>query len=858
MLLGAEVPRGLADLVDRLLSLDPVDRPDAEACQAALTSVAEGRSPGGMWPSPCVYTGDISPLLAGTAVVVGVAGSGRWRMIEEARYQWFTRGYRSIAADCRPDDPFGALQQLLAALLAPCSSEQRRRIIGSDGAILHPIFPQLTVTDPYPWPPDPVATAAALARVLRRAAPIAVVLRKMDHADVGTTAVLTSLSRRIPDEVVIWGTSTRRFQGSRCIAPPVWGPLQERRVTPSILPEGVSLSGPPGRTPLISCARAWQRLAKHRGEVGPAWPPPKAISTLALLDSPFPQTVAETLTRDLPQLLSQGHLTVSAAGPPPLLHITDAGTAVLAQQGAPAEAHARISQAWQRQPPSPESIRHIAAHTIRAGRPRRAQIMGAISVALARGNHAEVDRWLKLKDLLCGEEDGFQARYARLLANLELVSGPLDPAELLDLAQLARDDEQRAMAETIRLIDLARHSDPAAAITQGRKAARGFARRFPHIASDILREIALASLSLGDRDGAVADCTEALALAQNNPSTLTTHDIRTDTDMFPSAGASAIGALASTRREINAATTLSAALIYTGRLKSAADLCQQTTNRCSSHGLRRGEGANLANLSIVQLYLGRRSEAAQSAARCRRLQPEHRDPVVLAHCALLQARLTIEGGDPVGGRRALDEAISAAQALGDESLLAESWAVALEAAVHAASPDEAKRAFDAYEGLSNSNDHWPAVVGRWRWLAGDLPGALKAVSVDRAGYGGLCVRAERCRLLLVSGRYQDARSASASLIRQAGRMDAEEMVLAGKLIAGAAAGVSDSNYRHLLQETSHSRWVHLYLGAIHLDAIRRRLRGENVRALLNKLHTRSSAVDHSLYTALSRGSRWGH
>ena len=90
------------------------------------------------------------------------------------------------------------------------------------------------------------------------------------------------------------------------------------------------------------------------------------------------------------------------------------------------------------------------------------------------------------------------------------------------------------------------------------------------------------------------------------------------------------------------------------------------------------------------------------------------------------------------------------------------------------------------------------------------------------------------------------------------KMDAEEIVLAGKLIAGAAAGVSDSNYRHLLQETSHSRWVHLYLGAIHLDAIRRRLRGENVRALLNKLRTRSSAVDHRLYTALSRGSRWGH
>ncbi len=44
------------------------------------------------------------------------------------------------------------------------------------------------------------------------------------------------------------------------------------------------------------------------------------------------------------------------------------------------------------------------------------------------------------------------------------------------------------------------------------------------------------------------------------------------------------------------------------------------------------------------------------------------------------------------------------------------------------------------------------MLGRWRWLAGDLPGALKAVSVGRLGYGGLCVHTERCRLLLVSGR----------------------------------------------------------------------------------------------------------
>jgi tRNA A-37 threonylcarbamoyl transferase component Bud32 len=858
LLLGPEVPRGLADLIDRLLSLDPAQRPDADACHQALSSIADGHNIGGMWPSPSIYTGDISPLLAGTAVVVGTTGSGRRRMIEEARYQWFTRGYRSVAAECRPDDPFGALHQLLAALLSPCTAEQRRKLIGGDAPLLHSIFPQLTVAEPTAWPPDPVATAAALGRVLGRAAPIAVVLWSVDRADVGTTAVLTALSQRTPEGVVLWGTSTRRIRGSRCIAPPSWGPLQERRALPSILPEGLSLTGSPGRTPLLSCARGWSALAAHRGEPGPALPTPEALSTLVLLRQPFPQPVAEALTRNLPELLASGQLAVESSGPPRQLRIADAATAVLARQDDEAQAHARISQAWQRQPTSPDSICQIATHTIQAGNPRRRQIIAAISVALARGNHAEVDRWLKLKDLLCGGEDDFQTRYARLLTNLELRPGRLSPVELADLDQLARDDEQRAMAQTIRLIDLARQSDPSAVIPEGRRIAASLSARFPHIASDILREIALAALSCGDRDGAVADCTAALSLARHAPVQSGGDEAATDTDVLPGAGATTIRALAATQREINAATTLSAALIYTGRLRSAATLCEQTTTRCSSHGLRRGEGANLANLSIVQLYLGQRSEAAQSAARCRSLQPHHRDPVVLANCALLQARLSIEGGDPEGGRWALDEAISAAQAVGDESLLAESWSVALEAAVHAASPDDARRAFEAYQGLTCRYDHWPAVLGRWRWLAGDLSGALAAVSQERDGYGGLCVRAERSRLLLVSGRYQEARSTSADLIRHAGKMDAEELVLAGQLIAGAAAGVADSTYLPLLRQTHHSRWVHLYLGAIHLDAIRRRLRGENVQSLLNKLRTRSSAVDHRLYTALSRGSRWGH
>jgi hypothetical protein len=133
---------------------------------------------------------------------------------------------------------------------------------------------------------------------------------------------------------------------------------------------------------------------------------------------------------------------------------------------------------------------------------------------------------------------------------------------------------------------------------------------------------------------------------------------------------------------------------------------------------------------------------------------------------------------------------------------------------------------------------------------------LETVSEARVGHADLCVRAERCRLLLVAGHFDLAYSESQRLIETARAMEASEILTFAALVGGAANAVPPVDFEGLLRQTRSSRWVHLYLGALHLDAIRRQLRGEPVAATLRQLRARSRDLRHRLYEALAREDGW--
>ena len=118
------------------------------------------------------------------------------------------------------------------------------------------------------------------------------------------------------------------------------------------------------------------------------------------------------------------------------------------------------------------------------------------------------------------------------------------------------------------------------------------------------------------------------------------------------------------------------------------------------------------------------------------------------------------------------------------------------------------------------------------------------------------MEAEGARLLLVAGRYEEASRRAMAVVNAAERAHYGELALFAELVALTARGTADETFLPLLRRTERSRWVHLYLGGLHLDAIRRQLRGENVRPVVRRLHRRSRDLCHQLYVALARVEAW--
>ncbi|RME23121.1 MAG: hypothetical protein D6798_14175 [Deltaproteobacteria bacterium] len=507
------------------------------------------------------------------------------------------------------------------------------------------------------------------------------------------------------------------------------------------------------------------------------------------------------------------------------------------------------AQAWLDAREISGRVRQGARLALHAGHTSPKVLRAAIREELGRGRPDELDRWLKLLALYHpaarehpDAEEDFELHYARLLVDLELRPASVHPEELTTLAGRARGPRQEGLATYLQVVHAARRGDRAAAAELGRRKAADLVVRHPGIAADLLREVALAHILLGEAGTAVVHARSALARARE----------------AASRGLPAGVAPPLTRSEVSAMTTLSAALLYAGQVAEAVDQCAEGAARCRAAGLPRGEGALLANQGIGELYLGRRAQAEATLARCRAVQGEHRDPVVLANLAVTQARLAVERGDLAAGRVLVDEGLTAARAAGDPHLVGEAWSIVLDAAVHTADPGEAQRALSSYgvDGVGSAWDHWPAALARWRWLIGDLDGALRATDEPRRGHGELCIRAERARLLLVGGRYDDARALARSVADDAEAGDELELARFARLVDCAARGAGDGEVRGLLGAARHSRWVHLYLGALHLDAIRRRLRGENVDSLLRQLRARARNLNHRLYEALARAEGW--
>ena len=862
---GPHIPLPLAELIDRMLDLDPADRPSAEEAEAVLKAVAlKLPLPPANWPKPVHSKGSMDVLLNGNAQLVGGLGDGVSRLTASARTAWYRKGYPSVMGRCDPTIPYGPWVTILAQLFQQRSPTARAQLAGDDLPVLHGIWPELPVpsSTPYTRVPDATVAGAAIAGVINRCGPIVIILHDLHHADVGTLSSLGTVIERIDPSSRIWATG-RTAAKELPIAPlPDWTRESHEESWAELLGDRVPTpqSTERGREFL---RLAWATLATERMLLPPPNPIPASLQRLSVLSTEFPKAVAVQMAPDLDRWIDQGHLEMvrpASDGNSAVLRFSSHATRMLAiaDDPNPLEAHRLAALAWGRFPNAEEAVYERTKHLLYAGEAKPSDIASVIHLEVNRERPLQIRRWLDLfllhlpPDRVALATSHFELRYASLLANLHIAPTTISVDDIRELAVAADSSKRRCLYAHLKLAHAIRTGDASDVLDDARKWAQSLSTSNPILSARMFREIALAHLGTQQNAAALRDSRSALTLARAGASE-SSEDETTEIDATLPVHPKRL-----TQPEVDAATTYSAALVYEGRPSEAARLCGEMAHRCKQSSYHRGAAAFLVNRAIALHRVGDRSAAQEALAQANALQHLHGDVMVFSNQAVCSARLAVERADQSAAPFLLDEAITASQGIDDPDLLAEAWTTSLDFACQSGNPLEARRALATYgsENVWSARDHWPAALARWQWSRGNIGDALLATEEARTGYGAAAIQAERARLLLMAGQTHAAVAAARSLMTGRGNGEWRELHQFGQLVLGAARKVPDAAFEPLVSATRSSRWVHLYLGALHLDAVRRKGRGENVMPLLRRLKARSQDVGHNMYLLLANPSRW--
>jgi hypothetical protein len=158
----------------------------------------------------------------------------------------------------------------------------------------------------------------------------------------------------------------------------------------------------------------------------------------------------------------------------------------------------------------------------------------------------------------------------------------------------------------------------------------------------------------------------------------------------------------------------------------------------------------------------------------------------------------------------------------------------------------AKKGFDV--SSTPLNDRAKLALARWYWLIGDLSKGWDLLESQNHDYDGFHIQVEQVRFGLLLGHFTWALQQAQYLQQHPLLTQFVDLQL---LLVLCIECLEFDQPASLLTDELNHEWVEIYLGGLHLLALRKRLRSENNYDTLKILKKRAQALNHKLYLALS-------
>ena len=822
-----DVEQSFAGLMQQCLHIVPSQRPSMLELHEAICEIQTNTHRAESFTQSENYIGQCPSLNRANALVVGMIGSGRRRIIHENIREAYLDGIPTFISTSKPLQPFSVWKEIVHTLLQQFSLTQRSQILQGVEAEISSLLPQsLSHHTPATRQHSNKELARAINIVLSRCAPVIVIVLQMDSADVGSLEIAEYLwTHPIPD-VTLWGTSLHPFTWSNTVSPPTWSADKDERLMKALLPQSVKHRRSfPGQNPLQTCIKAWHLIANNRKE-------PKMVEgisskemwTLGLLKEPFPRKLADVLHPNIEGLIQRGVLESDPSSK--VLRFAFLPFRWMVQQGLLLKeqytnTHLSLVEAWSMMGDS-TSIREQIYHLLLSGEIAPKHLAQVLWLAIIDFNYSQIDKWYTLATL-----HGIKSNNANhLLAGALLITNSKQQPQIIDaLEQQHLSEQQRLVLEYIRFkMDILCHNYTSA-INRANPILSEPNPSLPKVQLNMYIDLATMYLDNADGQNGIRICQHAMGLPIIEKSPQVSFHIQyllargfQESHQFREALQTATQAL----HQVSTFNPLYINLLYT--------------------------------LGLTQYALGKRVAARKVWNQSRQFITQFEQHPLRIDLEMRSIQLELEAGKSKYQQHRLKDCLSRIvpmKAHHSAELLGSVQALCWDMATQLASSRWVKRGFTL--GNKPLSDRAKVSLARWYWLIGDLQSGWQLLTTSNFDYDGLLVSVEQVRFGILLGHF-DWAVEQGQLLMNASSLEpfSDLQLLLSMCLECVSYNTEASLLESLIQEEH--EWTEVNLGGLHMLAMRKRLRSESNCDTLDVLKRRAQSLDHKLYLALSNPS----